>query len=211
MGYTHYWRREKSISEEDYRHIVDDFRKLLPIFVRNDTPLANGLGEGYPTIDYDDVCFNGAVHCGHPANHEIVIPWPTRKAHGTGDNAAAIAGNWFAGVEIQTRCCDGDCSYESFSFPKVLERQEPTGKISYYDMAGRPFYNDPKHVGRYFNFCKTAFRPYDWAVTAFLVITKHYLGDKIIISSDGELDHWRDAMILCELELGYGLEFQLNE
>jgi hypothetical protein len=64
--------------------------------------------------------------------------------------------------------------------------------------------------GLYFDFCKTAFRPYDMAVTACLVIAKHYLQDRIVVRSDGDDDQWQDAKWLCQIELGYGLDFHLD-
>lgn len=210
MGYTHYWYREKEIDGDIYRAIVDDFKKLLPAFGAEGVKLAGGSGEGEPRIDYDEVWFNGASHCGHPPNHNIVIPWPSKKAVGVGASAEAISGQWFAGAEIETRCCDGDCSYETFDFPRIITEREPIGEVCYYNMAREPVYNEKAKVGRYFHCCKTAFRPYDWAVTAFLVIAKHYLGDKIIVHSDGEVPQWQDAMLLCQIELGYGMDFQLD-
>lgn len=211
MGYTHYWYRAKRIDGEHYKAIVDDFHKIVPVLEREGVKLGDGIGKYEPIIDYDEIVFNGSVRCGHPKNHEVVIPWPTKAANGVGASAVAIDGHWFAGVQLQTRCCDGDCSYETLSFPKVLTDKEPVGEVSYYDMSRQPVYNKKAIVGRYFDCCKTAFRPYDWAVTAFLVIVKHYLGDKIIVQSDGELPQWQDAMLLCQIELGYGMEFKLDQ
>lgn len=210
MGYAHYWYREREIDRDAYKAIVDDFKKIVPLFATEGVKLADGFGDGEPRIDYNEVCFNGSRHCGHPENHNIVIPWPIKTANGVGANAEAISGRWFAGVEVQTRCCDGDCSYETLYFPKVITKQEPVGEICYYDIERRPVYREKATVGKYFDCCKTAFRPYDWAVTAFLVIVKHYLGGKIIVRSDGELPQWQDAMLLCQLDLGYGMEFQLD-
>jgi len=212
MGYTHYWYRDKEIDSQVYRSIVDDFKKLLHTFETHCIKLGDARGEGEPIIDYDEVSFNGLRNCGHPKNHNIVIPWPSKTASGVGVSNTAIRGKWFAGVELETRCCNGDCSYESFSFPRVIEPEdwhEPVGEISYYKASGEPVYQDPSCIGKYFYFCKTAYRPYDWAVTAFLVIAKHYLKDRLIVHSDGELHHWQDAMLLCQLELGYGLDFRL--
>lgn len=207
MGYTHYWYREREIKPESYQAIVQDFRRLLAVLERQGVKLAGGSGEGEPRLDTENVCFNGTVNCRHPANHELVIPWPTAKAGGVG--TTAIAGHWFAGVEISTRCCNGDCSYETFDFPRVTISQ-PVPAVSYYDLNRKPVYSSKQTVGRIFGCCKTAFRPYDWAVTAFLVTAKHYLKGKLIVRSDGESTHWQDARLLCQLELGYGMEFNLD-
>lgn len=48
-----------------------------------------------------------------------------------------------------------------------------------------------------FNFCKTARKPYDLAVVACLVILKHYLGESIQVSSDGDVIDWRDGTKLA--------------
>jgi hypothetical protein len=32
-----------------------------------------------------------------------------------------------------------------------------------------------------------------------------------VVRSDGEMAHWQDAMMLCQLELGYGMDFQLPD
>ena len=62
-----------------------------------------------------------------------------------------------------------------------------------------------------FNFCKTACKPYDIAVTACLVIAKNHLGDDIRVSSDGELKDWKSAIGLCQEVLGYGDNFKLGD
>jgi len=65
---------------------------------------------------------------------------------------------------------------------------------------------DQRHADKYFQSCKTAFRPYDLAATAFLAIAKHHLGGKILVESDGTIMHWMDAVKLCQNVLGYGFE-----
>jgi len=210
MGYTHYWYREKEIDPDTFRAIVDDFNRIVPILDREGVKLAGGLGEGKPRINYKEVWFNGVRNCGHPVNHEICIAWASPDGQGVGSNTANVDGQWFAGRYLTKRCCDGDCSHETFYFPRVITDKEPIGEICYYDMSGRPVYNDKEKVGKYFDFCKTAFKPYDWAVTAFLVIAKHYLGDRIIVRSDGTSANWQDARLLCQLELGHGMDFQID-
>jgi len=56
-------------------------------------------------------------------------------------------------------------------------------------------YNSKKGI---FNFCKTARKPYDIVVCVCLLICKHYLGDDIAISSDGNLEEWMPAIELYE-------------
>lgn len=49
-----------------------------------------------------------------------------------------------------------------------------------------------------FNFCKTAQKPYDLAVTACLIVLKHYLGETIDVSSDGQGEDWTDGLTLAK-------------
>ncbi|ACX51830.1 hypothetical protein Adeg_0683 [Ammonifex degensii KC4] len=195
MGYTHYWYREKEISRKEFAAIVGDFKKLLPKFEEAGVKLAGPMGEGEPVINEDEVAFNGAVDCGHPAGYELVIPWPAPGAGGV-FAGEPVVGTWSAGHLLATRACPGDCSYESFVFPRVHVPHE---------------WERPDERGRWFGFCKTAFRPYDLAVTAFLLVAKRHLGDRIAVATDGEDEHWFDAKLLCQLELGYGLEYAVVE
>jgi hypothetical protein len=49
-----------------------------------------------------------------------------------------------------------------------------------------------------FNFCKTAQKPYDTAVTACLIHAKKIFGDNIKISSDGDWSDWQSGQLLYE-------------
>ena len=198
MGYTHYWRRVSTFAEAPFRAAVRDLRRLWPRFAELGIPLAGSDGHGDPIVTDDAMAFNGAVACGHPVNQAISIPWPTQEAGGVAttwqDFATAHTGEWCAGAEIATRVCNGDCSYESFVVERVFEPQP---------------WQRPED-GYYFACCKTAFRPYDLAVTAALVILKHHLGVALRISSDGEAQHWFDAQVLCQMHLGYGFDFRVE-
>jgi hypothetical protein len=194
MGYTHYWRREKTIDPETFKKIKEDFEKLLPLFKTLDIQLAGGMGDGGPNITDETIWFNGNVNCGH-TRADLGIAWPSDEPTKFGtapDVNGARDGTWFAGVKLNQRTCDGDCSHETFNFPREMELRE---------------FDEPDEKGRYFVFCKTAFKPYDLAVNAALIIIKHYLGDEIKVSSDGEMKDWQDAMGICENAFGYGKEF----
>lgn len=197
MGFTHYWRREEKVDYNIMKKIVDDFKQLLPEINKAGIALACGDGKGDPVIDYNDICFNGATNCGHRNNESVVIPYPSEDAGGIADNwqEDVIVGASYAGAMLEKRTCNGNCSYEPFSFPKILQ-PEPW---------------KPLRNGKAFKFCKTAFRPYDIVVTAFLVIAKHYLDDKIEVSSEAKDVHWFDGKMLCQSILGYGLQYQIND
>jgi len=45
-----------------------------------------------------------------------------------------------------------------------------------------------------FGFCKTAYKPYDFAVMISLIVIKHHLGADFSISSDGGIEEWKDAI-----------------
>jgi hypothetical protein len=196
MGYTHYWYRPLKVEPAKMKAIADDFNKLILPLSDMGVKLGNGLGEDVPVINVKEIYFNGLAKCGHPKNTNIVIPWPTLTASGV-NKGEAIAGTWFAGTTLDTRTCDGDCSYETVGFPSDLSEE------SYKQESER-------HKGLYFSCCKTAFRPYDVAVTAFLIIAKHHLGEQLYVSSDGEDQHWQDGKMLCYVHLGYGPEFEMT-
>ena len=193
MGYTHYWYREPTIDAEEFEKIVGDFEKLLPLFKVLSIPLAGGMGDGEPTITDELIRFNGLMNCGHTRKN-FGIAWPSDETKfGTApDTDAAIDGAWGWGVTLNQRTCDGDCSHETFSFPIEMKLRD---------------HQEPDKNGRYFNFTKTAFKPYDLAVNVCLIIIKHHLGDKIVVSSDGEMKEWQDAIDICQNAFGYGKEF----
>ena len=199
MGYTHYWHRVPRFDDASFHAAVRDVTRVVPRLTELGIPLAGSEGEGAPVLTEALIAFNGSRHCGHPANQAISLPWPTPDAGGVAttwqDFATAHTGHWYAGAEIGTRVCDGECSYESFIMERVFQPQP---------------WQQPED-GYYFAFCKTAFRPYDLAVTAALVILQHHLGAQLRVSSDGEAPHWFDAQVLCQIELGYGLDFHVEE
>lgn len=221
MGYTHYWGRVAEFEKVRFGRVVEDSQKVVRVLSGLGVVLAGGLGTGKPEVHGDGICFNGKADCGH-ARRNLGITWPSAGARAVGlayvkGEAEEVAGTlvhsltgreerlatkdsdvqgvWFAGLELKTRTCDGDCSHESFRLSRVFRAEE---------------WQKPEH-GMYFEFCKTAFKPYDLAVTACLIVAKHHLGGAIVVKSDGELDAWKDAMRLCQHVLGYGGGFGLDE
>jgi len=173
--------------------VVGDFKRLLPLFELAGIPLAGSDGSGKPTLTPDLIVFNGLEKCGHD-RIDLGITWPTPDAGGVAPGQDTTSGTWFAGALLRQRTCGGDCSHESFVLERILKPGE---------------WQKPE-AGKYFEFCKTAYKPYDLAVTAALIIAQHHLGNLIVVSSDGEEQHWFDAKQLCQMELGYGMDFHLH-
>lgn len=197
MGYTHYWYRPLSIEPKIFGAICEDFSRIVLALDDLGVKLANGRGEGAPEITPDQIWFNGVEKCGHAQNEAVSIPWPAPKAAGVNADREPIAGQWFAGAFLSTRACNGDCSYESVDFPREMDRSGYLQKNA----------ADP---GLYFTCCKTAYRPYDLAVTALLIIAKHHMGNDIIVSSDGEDENWLEGKQVCQAFLDYGLDYGLT-
>ncbi len=185
MGYTHYWDRPQSIAAETFNAIASDFEKLIPALERAGVQLADPNGEEFPEIGPEFIGFNGAENCGHAKNSAVRLPWPAADASGIGDTHSV-------GSTLAYRTCNGNCSYESVWFERTISAEQAD------------------EDGTFSNFCKIAFRPYDLAVTAFLLIAHHHLGSAMVVRSDGEQAQWNDACLLCQWELGYGVEYHLG-
>jgi len=76
----------------------------------------------------------------------------------------------------------GDESHESFVWPAKEEQV-----------------NYRKDEPSVFTFCKTAHKPYDAVVTASLIRAKHYYGDEVDISSDGNWSDWQTGRDLYQM------------
>ena len=57
--------------------------------------------------------------------------------------------------------------------------------------------------GYYFDFCKTARKPYDIFVTAVLLLAKKHFNKNIKISSDGDWDDWEEGKRILKSVLNY--------
>jgi len=228
MGYTHYYYIAPEFDAKSFGKVAADFKKMTTPLKHLGGVLADGSGENHPTISPTDICFNGLTKCGH-TKRELGITWPSKTASGVSKNSVdqqleeLVSGSWFAGAQLSTRVCGGDCSHETFSLSQKLEttitrydgstyEEEPSGEFSNYtNLDGSKDQTPKNEVGKYFQFTKTAYKPYDLAVTACLVIAKHHLGEQITIHSDGEMDNWHEAINLCHHFLGYGRGFYLDD
>lgn len=197
MGYTHYWQRPRVIPDETFRQIKSDFERLILPLSNAGVELADGLGEGIPEITDEVIRFNGLSECGHPQTDELVIPYPSEQAHGIGPSSTAIDGSYYdLGVTVKHRCCNGRCSFETFSFARTKEVRPD---------------EVPEDNGLYGEHVKTGFRPYDVAVTSVLLVAKHCLRDQFVVHSNGGDAQWADAKRICQMVLGYGDWFGIIE
>lgn len=199
MGYTHYWYREKEVPKVLFKAIVQDFLKTMPYLEKLGIDLAYGHGEKKPVITNDLISFNGRTNCNHK-NRDLGVTWPSENAKGINNGLSDdkdVEGTWFAGMTLNTRTCSGDCSHETCYFPRIVE---PRGD-----------WDKPKEDGKWFESCKTAYKPYDLAVNVFLIIVKNHLKEDIIVKSDGELKDWKEGITICHNVLGYGKKFKLDE
>jgi hypothetical protein len=171
--------------------------------------LANGLGDPntQPEATEETIQFNGSE--AQPkgkwtTNEELSIPWPSNNADLVEPDETSLSsktdGNWFAGHLISQRCAPlnnltqvGSGSYETCSIYRV-EKQEEWRK-------------DDKLI---FNFCKTAYRPYDLTVTAVLIALKHHFPESEV-SSDGEAQNWLDGRFVCQQLFGWGLDEKIGD
>jgi hypothetical protein len=200
MGYSHNWYRPPVIADEVFQSIRKDFEKLILPLADFGVPLAGGNGRNEPTINNEEIRFNGVRDCGHPECEEIAVPYPLDTARGIGPSHDAIGDcDWV--VRLKYRCCGGSCAHEAFALPKVTDREVTTSGTS----------DEPEVRGLVFYWTKTAFKPYDVAVTAALLIAKRYLHEQLVVHSNGLDEQWADAKELCQQQLGYGDWFAIIE
>lgn len=206
MGYSHYIYQPKEIKKEAWNAIIKDTKKAFD-YIENELgiTLADGRGTpgSRPVFTEDEIFFNGSDAQGigvWTTSEEISIPWPDPLASiadvVADPSADKTSGSWFAGTLVSQR---------------VAPIDNNTGKGSgAYETAGlsRIAQGNESKPGLFFDCVKTAYRPYDLAVTAFYAIVKHHVPE-CEIHSDGEEKDWTDAMILCHNLLGYPFECPL--
>lgn len=102
----------------------------------------------------------------------------------------------------------GENAHETFVFERVVDMNARGRLIQYNEPEAAV--NAQQIVPHIFNFCKTARKPYDDAVTCALVVAKHHMKKDIKIHSDGDLSNWQYAKKKCQDKLGYGEKFKLD-
>ncbi len=192
MGYTHYWYRPEELPEATFITVAKDLLVLRSELEKGGYYLAGWDGTGEPEINETKISFNGKRDCGHQRRN-LGIAWPAAGAKGASPDGQP-AGSWFAGAQLSTRTCGGDCSHETFLMERIVKRQD---------------WATPRPDGFVFSCCKTAFKPYDLAVTAALVIAKQHFGKLIEVHSDGDEENWNDAREICMALFEYGSTFRL--
>ena len=93
--------------------------------------------------------------------------------------------------------------------PSEVMVNEKAGYINFNgvgDDSHETFAVSQKHDSQ-FNFCKTAQKPYDLAVTAVLMVIEHHAPAHFETSSDGDVEDWRPAAELNQKLFGYGYRF----
>ena len=178
MGYYHSWQGPGDPGA--FRLIRRDFEKLILPLADLGCLIAGPDGTGAPVITGNHIQFNGIRHCGHETVDGPVVMFPAEDACGIDPDHGDLFAVDLLGFTTKRRC-DGQCCHEDF----LLCKQQ----------CGN-------------GWCKTAFKPYDVAVTAALLIAKHHCGEKIEITSCGSKAQWWDAKRICQRFLGYGTSFR---
>lgn len=179
MGYYHSWEGVLDNRPETFAAIRADFEKLILPLADLGCPIAGPLGTGVPEITDDYLHFNGVRDCGHEKVEGPVVVFPTKFACGIDSSAATRLIETPIMTFATERRCGGQCCHDDF----LLCRQYRGG------------------------WCKTAFKPYDMAVTAALLIASHHYGENIKITSCGSDAQWWDAKLICQRVLAYGGSF----
>ena len=146
---------------------------------------------GYTHYAYRAQIFDGARYDKFITDFKTVLPFFAKylSIDKTDNQCLEVTDQklWFNGI--------GEESHETFAFRRVEDKDSSTG-------YGRENTNTP-----YFMFCKTAQKDYDIAACCALIIAKKHFEDDIVVSSDGDISDWKEAIELCEDELEYGEKF----
>jgi len=193
MGYSHYWYPYGLVEGRYFKRIRRDFRTLLILESRLFKPVLFGAdGTGAPSITGTHISFNGERHCGHQSRRSILFCFPWCE-----DRSSTYSLSRLGIEESRIRACSGGmCSCEAMAL------------FSDSDREGAEFYlgADDLFTGS----VKTNFKPYDIAVQCLLIVAWRRVPG-FIAESDGLQEHWFSAMLLCQMNLGYGLAFRLGK
>ena len=198
--YSHRYKVIQNISAEKFTAIATDFRNIIKPLSHLGVAIAGSKGDGKPEINPEKIKFNGVTECGHPVI-ELGVVQPSIDATGVliyrdASDLIKISRSGDGGVILKKRACNGECSNETFSLVRDIQSEDIPVQIK---------------DGMYLEIVRTSYKPYDLAVNICLIIAKHHLKNDIMVSSDGDIEKWSDAMQICEHFLGYGSDFELEK
>lgn len=147
MGYTHYWRHTKRLTNDEWADTMKDLAEIVQTARREGLTIGDTLGE--------------TEMAGLQIDRE--------KEHG------AWVG--FNGL--------GADSHETFM---IWQNRRPLND-----------WQEPKNRG--WDFCKTARKAYDVAVTACLIYLESIYPERFSVSSDGEANDWEAGLALAKRAL----------
>ncbi|NET30151.1 hypothetical protein [Okeania sp. SIO1I7] len=182
MGYTHYLQRPLELENfEKTAKAVEECYKIVRSF---GIDIVGGHGEPdtKPEFSSERIWFNGSEKQTPgvwTAEGDFGIVWPSDKKNPITVSTSPVNGQWFGGAMLEKRVapnCDG--SYETLHIPRTYEVNE---------------WSEADSSGNYFEFCKTAYRPYDLLVMCAYLATRYY-DRRCVVSSDGESIEWQIAV-----------------
>ena len=191
MGYTHYYYVSSYYKQETWNALLKDVKKLLVLPI----PKVWAVGDT-PPYEYEYFDIN---NLGDLINSKEVTDG--NQGHYNIDETEIS----FNGV--------GELAHEQFKLyqrmpPDVFERHEEFAKRNIISQStdvdlkiNKPTSNRMLHP--YFEFTKTARKPYDIVVQCCLILAKKHLDKGIAISSDGGPYDWTDAVNIIEKNFGY--------
>ena len=123
------------------------------------------------------------------------------------DAKAIIAEAQKQGIVIRGGNGEGEPEYNEgyFSLNGNAEAGEDYETFMWEALPEQPEWQAKSNLGKpheIFDFCKTAYRPYDGVVTAILIRAKVIYGDLVSISSDGGWSEWQAGRNIYEAVFG---------
>ncbi len=185
MGYTHYFDRPSEIKH--FGSIALAVKICCQEVRALGIDIVGGHGEpdSEPEFSFDRIWFNGSSNQKRgdwTADGQFGITWPSDKNKAIPEGNTLVTGQWFGGAELEKRIApNGDGSHETLHISRIYEIEE---------------WSEQDEVGNYFDFCKTAYKPYDILVMCAYLITTAY-DDRCVIHSDGVAIEWEIAVVMA--------------
>ena len=223
-AYEQYWLAAPELPQREWDLAAGDFARIAAALHAAGLCLAGPDGDGGAVINGDVIAFNGVRRCGHAPQRRGGVAWPdpgatgiARQAQGSARPAAAAAAEEGLGeysprmppliAPASARACDGSCAAGPFVLRRTMPDNEYTkvyGTESPLTINGVRDAIPREWVGKYFNKCRTLYKPYDLAVCCCLLVAKRWFGALMVVASDGTNDNWADVRGACQRVLGYG-------